>query len=84
MYARILFDCNGFGQVTWAIHIAASEDSQVIGQQLHGDHGEDALQNIHSFRHFDVAIRETHRLLVIFFADNDRSTFPGSDLKKII
>ena len=80
-YECILFDSNRFGQVPWTVNIAASEDSQVVGQQLHGDHCEDALQNINSLGNFDVAIRETHGLLVSFFTNDNRSTFSSSHLK---
>ena len=80
-YECILFDSNRFGQVPWTVNIAASEDSQVVGQQLHGDHCEDALQNINSLGNFDVSIRETHGLLVSLFTNDNRSTFSSSDLK---
>lgn len=30
-----LFDCNRLGQVSWAINIAFTQNSYVIGQKLH-------------------------------------------------
>lgn len=61
------------GQVPWAIHVKAPEHSQVEREQLQGDDTQDALQTVHTVRHFDGAARALGGLVVILVTDHDGS-----------
>ena len=52
-------------------HIVTSEDSQVEGQQLQRDDAQDALQAVHTVRHFDGAARVFDGLVVIFVTNHN-------------
>ena len=53
-------DCDGLGQVSWAVDVAASEDGEVVGKHLHGDHGEDRLEGVDSVRNLND-LRNTNK-----------------------
>lgn len=41
------------------------------GQQLQGDDAQDALQTVHTVRHFDGAAGALDGLIIIFVTDHD-------------
>ena len=45
---------NRLGQVPWAVDVAAAEDGQMVGEELHGDHSQNGLQGVHSLGHLVV------------------------------
>lgn len=44
IFVVLLLDCHGFGKVSRAIDVATTQYSNVIGQQLHWNDGENALK----------------------------------------
>ena len=74
---------DGLGQVPGAVHIAAPEHRQVVGEQLHGDDGEDALERVHRAGHLQVAVvvfGPSLGLGVAALADEDGAAVAGRDL----
>ena len=60
-------------QWQFSTHVKAPEHSQVEGEQLQGDDTQNALQTVHTVRHFDGAARALGSLVVIFVTDHDGS-----------
>lgn len=52
-------------------YVETSEDSQVEGQQLQRDDTQDALQAVHTVRHFDGAAGVLDGLVIVFVTDHD-------------
>lgn len=50
------------------------------GQQLQRDYAQDALQAIHTVRHFDGAAGALDGLIIIFVTDHDGASLSGDDL----
>lgn len=64
-------------QNSWAwrdsTYVVTSEDGQVEGQQLQRDDAQDALQAVHTVRHFDIAAGVLDSLVIVFVTDHDRA-----------
>lgn len=43
-YCNHLLHCDRFCQVPWTVNIAVPENSNVVGEELHWDYGENTLQ----------------------------------------
>lgn len=43
----------------------------MVGKQLQWDDAQDALQAVHTVRHFDGAAGVLSRLVIVFFTDHD-------------
>lgn len=52
-------------------YVVTSEDSQVEGQQLQRDDAQDALQAVHTVRHFDGAAGVLYGLVIVFVTDHN-------------
>ena len=48
-----LLDGDRLGKVPGAVNVAAPEDCQVVGQQLHRDDGQDGLEGVDSVRNLN-------------------------------
>eukprot|EP00955_Chlamydomonas_euryale_P079381 363291-Chlamydomonas_euryale.AAC.23 len=75
-------DC--LGQVTWLVNVVATQQRQVVAQQLHWDDVDDWLQRVHSLRHLDDAaalICIRHHALVARVAHD---TEAGSTCKQLL
>lgn len=57
----------------WSTHVVVSEDSQMEGQQLQRDDAQDALETVHTARHFDGAAAVLDGLVIVFVTDHDRT-----------
>ncbi len=79
-----LFYCDRLGQVTRTVHVASTEDSNVVREQLHWNDSQDTLQAIDSVWHFDKLGSILLCLQVTSFADDNRTTFASSDLLQSI
>ena len=53
----------------------------MVGQELHGDHGEDALKYVNSGWDLQDLVREGHGLLVPLLTDDKGLTSTSNDLK---
>jgi len=52
-FREVLLDSDRLGQVPGAVDVAAPEDCQVVGQQLHRDDGEDGLEGVDGVGNLD-------------------------------
>ena len=75
-----LFDGDGLGQVTRTVHVASTEDGNVVREQLHWNNRQDTLEAIDSVWHFDKLGSILLCLQVTSFADDDRTALAGSHL----
>ena len=48
-----LLDGDRLGKVPGAVNVAAPEDCQVVGQQLHRDDGQDGLEGVNCVRNLN-------------------------------
>ena len=77
-----LLDSNRFSQVPGTVHIAASLDCQVVGEQLHWDDGQDSLQSVNSSGNLQRVLRPLAGLSVALLHDDDRLPVSGSHLNR--
>ena len=71
LFFLVLFHCDGFGQITWTVHIAATQYGNVIWQQLQWNHWENALQTVDSVRNLKCSLRILLGLFVVLFRYDD-------------
>lgn len=68
-----------------ATHIKSPEYSNVEGEQLQWDDGEDALYAVHCARHRDASVGALQGVLIVALADDDWATLwwgSGKDSKQ--
>jgi len=79
-YAPTLLDSDGLGEVPWTVDVAATEDGDVVGEELKRDDGEEPLQAVHALGDLEDSRGELGRFGVPFVADDDGSPFPRGHL----
>ena len=62
------------------VNLASSLDSQVVGQQLHGDDGQDALESVHTPGHLQSMLGPLGRLLISLLHNQDWLAITSSHL----
>lgn len=79
-----LFYGDGLGQVARTVDVAAAQHGDMVREQLHRDHRQDALKAVDSVWHFDELRGVLLGLDVASFADNDWTALAGSHLLQSI
>lgn len=67
-------------QISGEVNVISSENSQVEGKELQGDHAEDTLQAVHGAGQLDHFICQLGALSVVPGAQYNRATLAGRDL----
>lgn len=68
----LLDDSDGLGQVTWAVDVIATQNSNMIGEKLQRNDGQDTLKSVYSARDADEPLAQVVGLIVALVADDDR------------
>ena len=77
-----LFDCDTLCKVSGAINVAAAKDGEVVGEKLHGDDGEDALQAVHRLGHLQSVLSPLSGLTIPFLHHQDGLALTCRHLRK--
>ena len=71
---------DGFSQVPGTIHVASTQNGNMIRQQLHGNNSQNALQNVNGLRNLNGVFGPLHGFVITLFANQDGTTFSGRHL----
>ena len=78
----VLFNSDGFCQISRAIDVAAPEYCDVEGKQLHGNYSENTLKTVDGFGNLEATSSKGFCLLVAILADYNRPAIASRYLLK--
>jgi hypothetical protein len=77
------FYCDGFGEVSGLVYVAAAADGYVVGEELEGDDFEDGQEEFGGLGDLDGVLDELLDLFVAVDGDGDDAARAGGDLLNV-